>query len=188
VNIRTKLIQSPYTSSSAEALTWHQRTRLSAVDVPALWLPWLTDRGSLTQHLIRASQQQFTVKLLGLAWQHPSLNEARILGINPRHKALIREVMLQGKGVDWVYARSVIPAKTLSGRERLLHHVGQRSLGSVLFSDPTMRRGPLQTAALNLGDQKLWARRSVFTLSGKPLLVAEVFLPALEQVHYNPSR
>jgi chorismate--pyruvate lyase len=186
VDIRAKLLQTPYTVFPAPV--WKERIRLSAIDAPAVWRPWLMDRGSLTQHLVKASHQQFSVQLLSLAWQYPSLSEAQALGIPLRHKALIREVILKGQNEAWVFARSVIPASTLTGRERQLHLIGQRSLGSVLFSDPTMRRGPLQTTSIQVDSHTLWARRSVFRLSNKPLLVAEVFLPALEQVHYSPSR
>jgi chorismate--pyruvate lyase len=156
--------------------------------LPAQWQSWLTDRGSLTQHLILASDGDFQVKLLNLAWDYPTVDEARLLSIPTRQKALIRTVSLEGLGQSWVVARTVIPVTTLIGSERQLHGIGQRSLGSVLFKDRTMRRGPLQTAALKDQHRTLWARRSVFTLSKKPLLVAEVFLPPLEQVDYQPHR
>ena len=56
-----------------------------------------------------------------------------------------------------------------------------------------MRRGELQIARLTPGQtvfaravetvdkppREIWGRRSVFTLHGKPLLVSEVFLPAI---------
>lgn len=167
---------------------WSSLRRVSQLHAPVRWRPWLTDRQSLTQHLIAASQGHFKVRLIKQGWGRPTHSEARALNIPPRQLAVIREVQLLGNDQVWVYARSVIPASTLTGRERQLHHVGNRSLGSVLFSDPTMRRGPLQISRLTLSDgQSVWARRSKFYLSGKPLLVCEVFLPALEQVHYRPS-
>ena len=94
-----------------------------------------------------------------------------------------------GRGVPWVYARSVIPLQTLTGRLRKLRHLDSRPLGALLFSDPTMRREPLEwacipadtnqslTSKLPPFDQPIWGRRSVFTLSAKPLLVCEMFLP-----------
>ena len=103
--------------------------------------------------------------------------------------ALVREVLLFGRGVPWVYARSVIPMQTLTGRLRKLRHLDSRPLGALLFSDPTMSREPLEWARISAHssnsltsklpecDQPIWGRRSVFRLSAKPLLVCEMFLP-----------
>jgi chorismate-pyruvate lyase len=40
--------------------------------------------------------------------------------------------------------------------------------------------GELRRWPLEVGDQRLWARRSILEVAGRPLLVMEVFLPALE--------
>ena len=166
---------------------WTALRRLSRIHAPLCWQRWLTDRASLTQHLIQASEGHFRVEVVRQGWARPTRSEASALGISFRQLALVREVRLMGREQTWVYARSVIPASTLTGKERQLNHVGSRSLGSVLFRDSTMKRGPLEVSRLSLpDDQSMWARRSKFYLSGKPLLVCEVFLPALEQVNYRP--
>ncbi|MGY8871916.1 MAG: chorismate--pyruvate lyase family protein [Pseudomonadales bacterium] len=166
---------------------WTGLRRITRLHAPLCWQRWLTDRASLTQHLISASNGKFRVEVVRQGWARPTRSEALALGIPLRQLALIREVHLLGNDQVWVYARSIIPASTMTGRERQLSHVGNRSLGSILFSDPTMHRGPLQISRLQLSNQQtVWARRSKFFLSGKPLLVCEVFLPALEQVHYTP--
>lgn len=165
---------------------WRTLQRCQHTGAPAPWNRWLADRGSLTRHLITASQGNFCVRLLKQGWGYPTRSEALLLKIPPRQWAVIREVELQGNGQPWVYARSVIPAATLTGRERQLHGVGSRSLGSVLFRNPTMRRGPMQITHLSSGKQRFYARRSLFLLSNKPLLVCEVFLPSLSQVNYQP--
>ncbi|GGO77242.1 chorismate pyruvate-lyase [Marinobacterium nitratireducens] len=168
---------------------WRALRRPSRLAAPAPWRNWLLDRGSLTQRLISASRGRFHVEVLRQGVYRPSRSEARALGLPPRRLALIREVQLCGAGEPWVYARSVFPVSTLSGAERRLTRVGNRSLGTLLFSDPTMRREPLQIGELQLRDgTRLWARRSVFRLGGKPLLVCEVFLPALEPVEYPLRR
>jgi len=86
-----------------------------------------------------------------------------------------------------VYARTVIPVSTLTGAQKRLTFLGNKSLGAILFSDRTMERGEVQIARLKAEQVKLdsgtnediWGRRSVFTLSAKPLLVSEYFLPEL---------
>lgn len=152
--------------------------------LPQHWRPWLCERGSLTQQLSKASQHHLSVEVLRLVWARPSLTEARLLGIPQRQKALIREVHLCGYGTPWVFARSVIPAATLKGPDRRLLLLGNRSLGTLLFSDPAIQRGPLEVCRLLHQQQACWARRSVFQLSHGPLLVSEIFLPAMAQITY----
>lgn len=158
----------------------------SAHLAPRHWQPWLRDQGSLTRRLTRAARGDFNVRVLSQCWAMPTADEARALGMPPRQRALIREVELRGTGdTPWIYARSVLPAATLTGRERRLRLLGSRSLGSLMFSDPSLTRSPLSAACLQADDGQLyWARRSVFRLHGKPLLVCEVFLPAMEHVQY----
>lgn len=168
---------------------WRALRRPSRLDAPTPWRGWLQDSGSLTQRLVTASRGRFRVEVLYQGFCRPSRSESRALGLPPRQIALVREVLLHGGGEPWVYARSVFPVATLTGPQRQLGGIGSRSLGSLLFRDPSMRREPLQIGELKLADgTRLWARRSVFRLAGKPLLVCEVFLPALESVEYPLCR
>ena len=103
----------------------------------------------------------------------------------------MREVELLCHNEPWVYARSVFPQTTLTGRLRSLKKLDTRPLGALLFNDPTMKRSHFEIAALSnpelanyftsSSNDFAWARRSLFFLDEKPILVAEIFLPALEQ-------
>ncbi|MBY4676535.1 chorismate--pyruvate lyase family protein [Marinobacterium arenosum] len=162
---------------------WHSLRRPSQLQAPLQWRRWLTDPGSLTQRLISKSKGDFRVEVIRQQWDLPTRSELRALGMRNRERALVREVQLIGCGTPWVYARSIIPASTLTGRQRILAQLGTTPLGQLMFRDPTMRRGPLQIAQLKLADNgHAWARRSLFYLAGKPLLVCEVFLPELLRV------
>ncbi len=173
----------------SDQLIWRQPRMAKICQVPAELRNWLLDSGSLTKRLQQASDNQFSVQVLNQSVQLPNLSERRALGLAPRRLALIREVLLFGRGVPWVYARSVIPLQTLTGRLRKLRHLDNRPLGALLFSDPTMTREPLEwtcmpaqkscslTLQLTTFENPVWGRRSVFKLSGKPLLVCEMFLP-----------
>lgn len=171
---------------------WTTYRRPNQLQAPRLWRRWLCDRGSLTKHLIAASENCFRVEVQQQDWLIPSRSEAKVLGIKHRQVALIREVKLIGNDQTYVVARTVIPAGTLTGKQKQLATLGNRSLGTVLFNDPSMRRGKFQISRLRNepqkegGSQSLWARRSVFYLSNKPLLVCEVFLPVLGQIDYQP--
>ena len=149
---------------------------------------WLLDEGSLTTRLIAASEGDFRVRLIAQSWRRPLVDEARVLGLRHGERALVREVALECHGKPWVFARSVVPAATLRGELRHLRRFGSRSLGALLFARPGTVREDFELARIDPGDALLpaalggsrvaWARRSVFRLRDRPLLVQEVFLPA----------
>lgn len=140
---------------------------------------WLRESGSLTARLVALAGGEFRVRLLAQYWGRPAPEEARRLGLPPGRFALIREVALQGRGETWVRARSVLPVSSLAGAGRRLRKLGTRSLGHLLFRDPTLRRGPIEIARLRQPEGPVFARRSHLVYHGKPVLVAECFLPAL---------
>jgi len=150
---------------------------------------WLLDESSLTRRLQSACSGRFHVELISLGWQRPFLNEAQALGVSPRQRALIRQVMLCCDDRPWVFARTVIPVRTLRRAQRRLVHLGARPLGEFLFSHPALQRSPIQVARIAatsrllascaIADEAAWGRRSVFRLGGHPLLVSEFFLPAM---------
>lgn len=175
---------------------WHAPRRLLRSAVPAAIRPWLLDTSSLTRRLQQACDGGFRIQVLQQRWQRPLPSEARLLGIACRHHALVREVYLLCGDRPWVFARTAIPAATLTGRERRLGHLGSRPLGGLLFREPSMRRGVLEVACLMPGQPlfrlacagletppaQLWGRRSLFFLHDKPLLVCEMFLPGVGEV------
>jgi len=173
---------------------WRRMISVSDYTVPGQWRLWLSDTGSLTQRLIDACNGELTVQVLRQNLGVPRLSERRALGLPQRRQALIREVILLGGGIPWVYARSIIPLSTLTGRLRRLRQLDNRPLGALLFSEPSMCREPVEIAcytsaqmptALAAKQSTMWGRRSVFRLHNKPLLVSEIFLPDFKP--YNQS-
>lgn len=156
---------------------------------------WLWDRASLTQRL-RSRCARFEVRVGDQCWGHASLSEGLALDVASAHRCWLRHVHLLCDGIPLVFARTVIPARTLRGRLRQLGRLGTRPLGEVLFRDPGMRRGPVEVAALHEGHRlfgaavaglstspaQIWGRRSVFWVEQRPLMVAELFLPAIVRV------
>lgn len=169
---------------------WAPWCRFRHHQVPSAVERWLRDPGSLTARLKSASQGDFRVNLLRQGWARPLDSERRLLGMRRGGIAILREVELICGGVPWVFARTLIPVRSLQGPARRLAMLGNRPLGEVLFSDPTMRRGVTQMARLNARHAlfasatvhlrpvtEIWGRRTLFHLAGKPLLVNELFLP-----------
>lgn len=170
--------QMPYPPS------WRSYKRPLCHRIPRHWQAWLQDSGSLTQRLVRASSGDFSVRVVCNQWGIPSPSEAQALNLKPRQKAIVREVELLCHNQVWVCARSIIPHSTLTGRLRLLKNIGAKPLGAVLFRHPNMVRGALEVTSLkqNHCQQKHWARRSVFYLDRKGILVTEVFMPPMASI------
>lgn len=162
---------------------------------------WLFDAASLTQRLRQVCQGRFQVRVVSQQRVRPLRDERIALRMRDHEHALVRMVYLLCDGQPWVFARTVIPLRTLSGAQRRLGRLGTKPLGEVLFADRSMRRSEVEVArlapggklfgliatgttaggAINLAQQpqQIWGRRSVFYLQDKPLLVSEIFLPAL---------
>ena len=128
------------------------------------------------------------MQLLGQQLAVPLLEERRVLGMRDRQSALIRQVRLYCDETPLVFARTVIPLSTLTGKQRAYGNLGNRPLGALLFADRTMRRDELtvnclqqddRLHAFTLAEDDVWGRRSVFHVGNKPLLVSEYFLPSL---------
>lgn len=157
--------------------------------------PWLVYPGSLTWRIV-ARCEHFEVELVSQRLRHPNEDEYRALG-RPAHKlAFVREVLLHADGRPVVMAHSIVSPRDLRGAWRSVKGLGTRPLAEVLFADRRVRRAPFEFARVDpahplgerarqltgLGLGALRARRSLFRLQGRPLLVTEVFLPALAEL------
>lgn len=155
--------------------------------------PWLLDRGSLTRR-IQARCPAFSVRAVRQRRGRANPDEAALAGLRPRIPALLREVYLYCGETPVVFAHSVLPRHSLRGAWASLTRLGSKPLGAALFANSCVRRAPLQYRKLNrhhalyrracriLPEQPphhLWARRSLFRLHGRPILVTEVFLPGI---------
>ncbi len=140
---------------------------------------WLADPGSLTARL--RLYGAFRVVPRDDRIIRPTLAEQQLLGHIGRQRALVREVTLLVDDQPMVEARSVLPLASLRGPNRGLAHMGSRSLGSELYRRPMARRDRVwvRHGAAPSGQTPCWGRQSRFIKRGRPLLVAEHFLPAL---------
>ncbi|MCO4798424.1 MAG: chorismate lyase [Colwelliaceae bacterium] len=150
---------------------------------------WLLDPSSLTARL-KKHCQEFRVQVLGQSIEDCSTEESNE-DIAAGEKVLVREVMLFCDDKPQVFARSLLPLRSLTGNEKQLAELGSQSLGQVIFNHPNLKRKGIEVASFdnhstvaNLANyyelsysELLWGRRSVFVVDDKPLMVAEVFLP-----------
>ncbi len=138
---------------------------------------WLLEQGSMTQ-LLRQECDALTVNLLSLSpatWHDLSQNEREQLTPN---EYLVREVVLLGDGVAWLYGRTILPlSKFPVAVEKQVMGLGSTPLGEYLFKQENVHRDALQFAKITTEAQTLLARCSRLWLDDVPMLVSELFLP-----------
>lgn len=152
---------------------------------------WVAEFGSLTQKLSNYVDS-VRLDLLKEGVERATDSESDKLGIDHQELSQIREVILFGPSVPWIYARTIMPAT----KGQLIVELGQKPLGSILFTSSELRRvslelvqltqghrlydAALQQTNLEISPDYLWARRSMWvsdTDSAQKLLLLEVFLP-----------
>ena len=166
---------------------WRQRLPHGLCD-PVL-RSWLTEPGSLTARC-QCACRDFRVRLLNYGKDLPQADEM------PRRRLVwVREVVLECDGVPVIFAHTTLSAASKGRLTRWLAGLGNRSLGSLLFSRPGFRRGAIEYCRLDArhplfrraavhGEhgKYLWARRSWHHLGGQQVLVTEVFLSAITRL------
>ena len=154
--------------------------------------PWLVSPGSLTARIV-ARCDWFRVERRFQGGRVASRDEVRLIGLRDKQFAHVREVVLLADETPVVFAHSVAVPRDLAGTWRSVGKLGTRPLAAALFANPRVTRFPLEYKRINRNHYlharvraaglappaTLWARRSLFKLYGRPLLVTEVFLPAI---------
>jgi chorismate--pyruvate lyase len=155
---------------------------------------WLTDPGSLTARLQRHAGE-IKVKVLFQGLRRVNRDETFLFAA-PAKRVMVREVLLLRGRTPLVFAHTVFDAGGLRGAWRGIAGLGNRPLGAALFADPRIARFPLRQKKLSRNHplyrraatqlkkmpSPLWARRSIFTAGKSPILVSEVFLPAIHDL------
>jgi chorismate--pyruvate lyase len=159
------------------------------------WRPWLVYPGSLTRRIVEHAGAM-RVELIAQRPLLPNADEYGVLGRPQQRLAFVREVVLHARARPVVLAHSIVARADLDRAWHALRGLGTRPLAVMLFSDPRVQRGPFEFARID-PRHPLWrrathligaklptlrARRSRFTLHGRPLVVTEVFLPALAEL------
>jgi chorismate--pyruvate lyase len=158
--------------------------------VPEPLRPWLAEPGLLTARVRAACGEATSLRMLRLVAAPLAPHLRSRLEVEDTG-CLLREVEIACGTTRWIFAQSVFPGSTVE-RYPWLGELGDNGLGESLSRVADVRREPLEylelasthelaRAALGTpGDAgMLWARRAVYRLGGRPILVQEVFLPGL---------
>lgn len=170
-------------------------TKLPSAVVGPQLLEWLFENGSLTQKL-KSHCTEFSVKVLAKNERLMTPCECATFGavqhsISEPMRVQVREVLLYCDGLPWVYGQTLMPLDNVPDSISQLITLGEKPLGELIFNQPGVKRSELEVTYFTpdapiamLAEQLnqpvgagLCGRRSLFSLDGYSLLVAEVFLP-----------
>jgi chorismate--pyruvate lyase len=181
----------PGTASDARLPLWLPAERLGQFSVDGALRPWLIGKGLLTLRLKAVCGARFSLRLIEQTTGLLTPAQKNGLGTNDT-AAFFRDVEMRCDERVWVYAQTAVPDSTLSAHPWLAE-LGDTALGETLVGLSGFERRsyefawlaadePLCARALHhaeVGPPGLWARRSRLVLRGAPLLVQELFLPAM---------
>lgn len=155
----------------------------ATADIPASLAPWLLEPASLTARL-KAYSDNFHLQLLQES-QALLPDFLQPCFTTSTGQCLRREVLMSCNDQPAVYAQSWLPKETLQ-QVHALSSLGEQPLGELLFQFADVTRSPIEvcqlpvlSSTLPIPSGEYWARRSLFTIVGVPMLVAEVFLPGV---------
>nr|WP_318384246.1 chorismate lyase [uncultured Enterobacter sp.] len=144
--------------------------------IPALdsqLLDWLLLEDSMTKRFEQQGRQ-VSVTLIQEGFVAPDAVSEELALLPQDARYWLREILLCADGEPWLAGRTVVPESTLNGPEIALQQLGKTPLGRYLFTSSELTRDFIEIGR----HDALWGRRSRLRLSGKPLLLTELFLPA----------
>jgi chorismate--pyruvate lyase len=173
---------------------WLPAERFGQATVDAQLRAWLIGKGLLSLRMKAVCGERFALRLVD-QWTG-LLGAAHKSALRIEDNAgLFRDVEMCCAEKVWVFAQTVVPDSTLCAHPWLAE-LGDSPLGETLSDLSGVERGAYEYAWLPAEDAVtaralrdaeikpagLWARRSRVTLRGAPLLMHELFLPAMGRV------
>ena len=153
---------------------------------------FLFENGSLSRLIQERFRRKLRIDLINESWSTAMTYEKKLLSLRNYEIIFAREAYLSCNNKKLVYARTVIPRKTLKAQNHTLTRLGQKPLGEILFNNNKIFRGNIKYAKIPLHNElhnkakkhcniysDLYGRQSIFYVKNKPLLLIEVFLPGI---------
>jgi chorismate lyase len=176
---------------SLESVQWQPAERLGQLAVDGHIRSWLIGKGLLTTRVKTACGERYALRLVD-QWTG-ILSESHKAAMRCEDNAgLFRDIeMCCGEAV-WVFGQSVVPDSTLSAHPWLAE-LGDLDLGETVGDLSGVERSSYEYAWLPATEMAtsralrdaqikpagLWARRWRISLRGAPILIQELFLPAM---------
>ena len=173
------------------SVQWVPAERLGQLSVDAPLRAWLIGKGLLTQRLRGRYGDRYAHRMTDQWSGRLEQGHRSTLGVTD-DAGLFRDVEMRCGDQAWVFEQTIMPDSTLCAHPWLAE-LGDSALGETVSDLAAVDRGPyeyawlpangpLPTRALRDAGVEpvgLWGRRTRVKLRGAPLLVHEVFLPAM---------
>lgn len=138
---------------------------------------WMTKPYVLSAALKRVCDT-LSVEVIAQKITQARESEYLALQMPPSALPLVREIYLKGDEVPWVYCRVVIPPQTYERFATQFEQLGNNLLGeTLLYDNPGVVRSAFEYGYFP--KEHRFGRRSIFWMQSMPLLVTEIFLPAI---------
>ena len=134
---------------------------------------WLIEKGPITKRI--KSKESFKLNLIKDEISAVDDSEKKFLE-ESSDKIKVREVILMGNNIPRVYAKSLIPIRTIENGFSRLGELGTKPLGDILFEKEIFKKTNVVYAQFQDQDSIFWGRKTKYIVKNMPLSVMEVFL------------
>ena len=134
---------------------------------------WLIEKGPITKRI--KSKESFKLNLIKDEICSVDDSEKKFLE-ESSDKIKVREVILMGNNIPRVYAKSLIPIRTIENGFSRLGELGTKPLGDILFEKEIFKKTDVVYAQFQDKDSIFWGRKTKYIVKNMPLSVMEVFL------------
>ena len=134
---------------------------------------WLTETGPITNRI--KSNGTFKLELIKDEVGTVKRTDANFLG-EDLGEIKIREVLLLSNNKPKVFARSLIPNRTIEKGLSELGELGSKPLGDILFEKEIFKKIETVFAKFSESGNLYWGRKSKYLVKVYPLSVMEIFL------------
>ena len=134
---------------------------------------WLIEKGPITKRI--KSEESFKLNLIKDEISAVDDSEKKFLE-ESSDKIKVREVILMGNNIPRVYAKSLIPIRTIENGFSRLGELGTKPLGDILFEKEIFKKTDVVYAQFQDKDSIFWGRKTKYIVKNMPLSVMEVFL------------
>ena len=175
-------------------LDWCPLSKNLLKKMPSALKPWLTKPYALSAHL-QSLDLSWRLQFLGSGKSALTSDEQQRMGCGGL-AGWRREICHQVDGKPLVYATVSMPSSTYLAHQKQLDQLGDAPIGkTLLFTNRAVKREKLMYLEVSRQDKDfaeaflqlapkgdvLWARSSVFSWQGEPLLITEFFLPEMPE-------
>ena len=134
---------------------------------------WLAEDGPITKRI--SAKEDFELNLIRDEIGEVSEIDKKYLGVT-KGDIKVREVILMGNKTPKVYAKSLIPIRTIEKGFSKLGNLGNMPLGDILFEKDIFNKIDVLYSFFSHKSNIFWGRKTKYLVKNLPFSVMEVFL------------